>query len=75
MNVLPSNKAMGATGHTKMGHNYDVTCEGEVVDSFRSAAAALTFAQWSAEITGADHEIRDTHTRTALVVVDCPEAA
>jgi hypothetical protein len=59
----------------KFGHKYDVTCEGEVVDSFSSAAGALIFAQWSAEITGADHEIRDTHTRTALLVVDCPEAA
>jgi hypothetical protein len=59
----------------KMGHKYDVTCEGEVVDGFGSAPAALKFAQWSAEITGADHEIRDSQTRTVFLVVDCPEAA
>lgn len=54
---------------------FDVGCEGELIDSFPTAAAALRFAVWSAEITACPHEVFDSTTGEPLVIVDPPRAA
>lgn len=52
---------------------FDVGCEGELIQAFPDARAALRFARWSAEITGCPHEIFDAQTHTALAIVDPPD--
>jgi hypothetical protein len=55
--------------------NYDVGCEGELIDSFPDAAAALRFARWSAEWCECPHQIFDAATHTCLAIVGPLEAA
>jgi hypothetical protein len=54
---------------------FDVGCEGELIDSFPDAAAALRFARWSAAWCESPHQIFDAPTHTCLAIIDPPEAA
>jgi hypothetical protein len=54
---------------------YDVGCEGELIDSFPDAQAALRFARWSADWCECPHQIFDAPTHTCLAIIDPPEAA
>lgn len=49
---------------------FAVGCEGELIHAYPTAAEALRFARWSADVTGCPHEILDAARHTALLIVE-----
>lgn len=54
---------------------FAVGCEGELIDAFPDAAAALRFAEWSVSVTDCRHEIFCGTTGAALVILEPLRAA
>ena len=52
-----------------------VGCEGELIHAYPTAAEALRFAQWSADVTGCPHEIFDAQTGDPILIIEPPKEA
>lgn len=67
--------AISAPPREAIPNRFEVGCEGEIIDAFPTAAAALHAARAWSELTTARFDILDASTHECLCIVETPEAA